>query len=159
IGGTDALTIIADLIERVRRVPRLVHSVYHESGAGLRFGDLPARAGWLAERLRQVQRESATAPRRARKLNFTTEQAGDLAANSQAQPRPAILAARAPVGLLEGLKDDLLLIERNADSRVLARERKYRPGFAEGLLALNHPGVDCLHLDPYAAAPSELHRL
>src|SRR6202008_1413649 len=112
-----------------------------------------------AERLRQVQRERATTSRRARKLNFTTEQAGDLAADRQAQARPAILPARAPVGLLEGLEDDLLLVERNADSRVLDREGKYRPGFAPGLIALNHPGVDGLDLERDAAAPSELERI
>ena len=67
---------------------------------------------------REVERERAPLPGRAREPDLAAEQAGDLAADRQAEARAAVLPARAAVGLLEGLEDDLLLVSGNADAGV-----------------------------------------
>ena len=54
--------------------------------------------------------------------DLAAEQAGDLAADRQAEAGAAVLAAGAAVGLLEGLEDDLLLVGGNADAGVADRE-------------------------------------
>src|SRR4051812_17537303 len=50
------------------------------------------------------------------------------------EPRAAVLAARAPVGLLEGLEDDLLLVRLDADAGVADRERDRRSGAVQRLV-------------------------
>ncbi len=55
---------------------------------------------------------------RAAQLDFAAEQVGEFAADREAETRTAVFAARAGIGLLEGLEDDLLLLGRNSDAGV-----------------------------------------
>src|SRR5262245_19716543 len=64
----------------------------------------------------QVEREDAALARRADDANFAAEQPRDLAADREAETRAAVFAAGRSVGLLEGLEDDPLLFDRNADA-------------------------------------------
>src|SRR6185503_20542147 len=75
---------------------------------------------------RQVEREGAALPRRARDADLAAEQAGELAADRQAEPRAAVLAAGRAVGLLEGFENEPLLVGRDADAGVHHRERDGR---------------------------------
>ena len=54
--------------------------------------------------------------------DFAAEQGGQFAADGQAEAGAAVLAARAGVGLLERLEDELLLLRRDADAGVRHRE-------------------------------------
>ena len=63
---------------------------------------------------------------RTAQLNFTTQQAGQFAADRKPKAGAAVLAARAGVRLLERLKDDALFFGRNADARVGDFERDHR---------------------------------
>ena len=67
---------------------------------------------------RQVQRERAAGAGRALQRDLAAQQAGELAADREAQPGAAVLAAGARVRLLERLEDELLLLRRNADARI-----------------------------------------
>ncbi len=67
---------------------------------------------------RQVERERAAAARSAAQLDLSAEQRRQLAADGQAQPGAAVLAAGAGIGLLECLEDDALFFGRNADAGV-----------------------------------------
>ena len=67
--------------------------------------------------LRQVERERASAARGAPKLNFSSKQAGQFAADRQAQSGSAVLAAGAGICLLKRLKNDSLLLSWNAECR------------------------------------------
>src|SRR5207249_8511308 len=53
---------------------------------------------------------------------------GELAADRQAEPGAAILAARARIGLLKRLEDDPLFFQRNANTRVAHLEGNDRSG-------------------------------
>src|SRR5712691_4527553 len=86
-------------------------------------------------RLRQVEREDTALSSRAGQPNFPAEQPRDFPANRQAKARPAIFAAGAAIGLLEGFKDELLFLRRDADSRVTDRERDHRTRMVEHFLA------------------------
>src|SRR6185437_4031465 len=68
--------------------------------------------------LRQIQGEGAAGARRAPQLNLTTKQAGQFAADGEAQTGAAVFAAGAGIRLLEGFKDDPLLLRRDTDSGV-----------------------------------------
>src|SRR4029077_5173162 len=85
---------------------------------GLGLGSGPARA--LRDRvdLRHVKRERAAAAGEADQTDLAAQQARDLAADGESQARSAVLAARASVGLLERLEDDLLFVGGNADPGV-----------------------------------------
>ena len=74
--------------------------------------------GWTNVFHRQVKHECRALARRAVQLNFAAEQICQFAADGEAQPGAAVLAAGRSVGLLERLKDDLLLFQRNADAGV-----------------------------------------
>ena len=76
---------------------------------------------------RQVEREGAALVGRAHDLDRAAEQTRDLAADGEPEPGAAVLAAGRAVGLLEGLEDELLLLERDADARVLHREARAMP--------------------------------
>ena len=67
---------------------------------------------------RQIEREGAAAAGHAAQMNFAAEEVGEFAADGEPKPSTAILAAGAGIGLLERFKDDLLLLERNADAGV-----------------------------------------
>src|SRR5205807_2265156 len=68
--------------------------------------------------LRQVEREGTPLAGAAHQPDLAAEQARQLAADGQAEAGAAVLAARAAVGLLERLEDDLLLVRRDADARI-----------------------------------------
>ena len=96
-------------------------------------GVAPARrAAFVARRFRidvpggQEERERAPAARRALHADLAAEQARDLAADRQSEPGAAELAARRPVGLLERLEDELLLVLRDPDPGVAHGERDHR---------------------------------
>ena len=72
----------------------------------------------------QVQRERAAHAELALQVQLAAEQAGDLAADRQAEPGAAVLAAGAAVGLLERLEDDPLLVRGDADAGVGDREAR-----------------------------------
>ena len=72
---------------------------------------------------RQIERERAALARRAAQLDFAAEQIRKLAADREAEAGAAVFAAGAGIGLLEGLEDDALLLERNADAGVGDLER------------------------------------
>jgi hypothetical protein len=89
-------------------------------------------------------------------VDLAAEQPGDLAADGQPQAGPPVLAAGAAVGLLEGLEDDLLLLEGDADAGIRHREGQHR-------LGLSQPGAVRERLGPHRAdlegdppAPGEL---
>src|SRR5438445_360014 len=69
-------------------------------------------------RLRQMEREIAPLAGEALQTNLASQQPRQLAANGQAQARPAIFAAGAAVCLLERFEDDLLLLRRDADAGI-----------------------------------------
>ena len=71
-----------------------------------------------AQTLRQVKRKCAAHAGRAGQTDFAAQQAGDFAADRQPQAGAAVFAARAAVGLLKRFENDLLLLERNADSGI-----------------------------------------
>src|SRR6266545_4040494 len=79
------------------------------------------------------EREDAALARRADDANFAAQQPRDLAADREAEPRAAVFAAGRPVGLLEGLEDDSLFFERNADAGVADRKGDHLVGFPERL--------------------------
>ena len=86
--------------------------------------------------LGQVKRERASLARRAAQLNFPSEKTGQFTADRQSQPRAAIFAAGAGIGLLECLKDDALFLRRNADAGVGHLERDHRCRAAENRVTL-----------------------
>ncbi len=51
-------------------------------------------------------------------MDFAAEQAGQLAADGEAEAGAAVFAAGRGIGLLERLEDDLLLLQRNADAGI-----------------------------------------
>ena len=63
-------------------------------------------------------------------LQLAAEQAGDLAADRQAEAGAAIFAAGGAVGLLERLEDQLLLVLGDADAGVGDRDRDRLVGIA-----------------------------
>ena len=60
--------------------------------------------------------------------DLAAEQRRQLAADGQAEAGAAVLAARAGVGLLEGLEDEPLLLRRDADAGVGDLDRDDRAG-------------------------------
>ena len=68
--------------------------------------------------LRQIQREGAAFARSASQLDFTAQEAGQFATDCEAKASAAILTAGAGVCLLESLKDNSLLVCRDADAAV-----------------------------------------
>ena len=75
-------------------------------------------AGGPGVEQRQVEREGAALTGLADQANLAPQQRGQLAADGQAQPGAAELAAGAGVGLLEGLEHQSLLVGRDADAGV-----------------------------------------
>src|SRR5262245_62155670 len=73
---------------------------------------------WANIGMGQIEHKRAARAGRAAQLDFAAEQVREFPADRQPKPGPAILAAGAGVGLLEGFKDDLLLFKRNSDARV-----------------------------------------
>src|SRR5262249_29286179 len=72
--------------------------------------------------LREIQVERAALARHAVQADLAAEHASELAADREAEARTAVAAIRAPVGLLEGLEDDALLLRMDADAAVADAE-------------------------------------
>ena len=91
---------------------------------------------------RQIEHERTALAGRAAQMNFAAEQARKLAADGEAEAGAAIFSAGAGVGLLEGLEDQLLLFNGNADAGVgdlegddgrrMAQDRMFGAPAAEG---------------------------
>ena len=129
----DGVAIVARFVDRFRRfldlgrALRLRFGLDGAVGLGglLWYGAELARRLWWREGLRQIEREGTATAGTAHEANLAAQQAGQLAANGQAQTGAAVLAAGAAVGLLKGLEDDLLLLRLNADARVGHRKRRH----------------------------------
>src|SRR6476469_4740494 len=67
---------------------------------------------------RQIQSECAADTRRTAQLDFPAQKARQFAADCEAQPGSAVLAAGASIGLLECLENDFLFLDRNSDASV-----------------------------------------
>src|SRR6185295_9324626 len=85
--------------------------------------------------LRQEQGKGAALARGAGQSNFSAEQPRNFPADRQAKACAAILAAGAAVRLLEGLKDELLLLGRDANAGVGDGECDDRARMIEHFLA------------------------
>src|SRR6185436_1606770 len=84
-----------------------------------------------AQRRRQIERECAAVPGNARDFQRAAEQAGELAADRQSEPGPAVLACDARLGLLEGFENDLLFVFGNTDPGIGYGEGHDRIGLVE----------------------------
>src|SRR5208282_972383 len=80
---------------------------------------------------RQIERECRSGARRAAQMDFPTEQARQLPADGETETGTAIFAASRGVGLLEGLENELLLFEWDADAGIRDLERDDRRRLAE----------------------------
>ncbi len=95
----------------------------------------------------------------ARQPNFAAKQAGDFAADGQAQPGAAIFAARAAVGLLESLEDNLLFLGSDADPGVRDGEGNNGAGMVENFVFWIPTFGNRGNVQGYAAALAELERV
>ncbi len=131
IARLQIVAIVCDALDRLLRQRRSCRQLQRRRSR-LTFC-LPAVAGADGPDvgLRQVEREGAALARRAAQLNFAAQQAGQFAADGQAQAGAAVLAAGAGIRLLEGLEDDALLFGGNADAGVGDLERNDRRRAAE----------------------------
>ena len=84
-------------------------------------------------------------------MNFAAQQMRQFAADGEPKTGAAILAAGRSIGLLEGFKDDLLLLERNTDTGIRYFERHHLARFVERL-AVGIPAAGRrMHIEPDAA--------
>src|SRR5207244_2707244 len=82
-----------------------------------------------------------------------------LAADGQTETRPAILAGRGAIRLLEGLEDDLLFLRLDADAGVDDAERDHAGGAVERVIVGRPPVARRVDLERYAARVRELERV
>ena len=117
-------------------------------------GRRPARR--RDELRRKVEGEQTPLAWRALKLDLSSQEPPQLAADGQPEPRAAVLAAGASVRLLERLEDDLLLLQGNPDPRVRDRERDDRVRLPQrGILELDR-GTRRIDLERDPSLPGEL---
>src|SRR6185437_6550803 len=139
-GGDDALeAFLTRQVEQDRGELAVILDDEHDAVAGregiaivrqfARGRDIGRRA-WRHDRLghrvlglagrlqRQIEREDAALARHALDLDRPAEQAGDLAADRQAEAGAAKFAAGGAVGLLESLEDDAVLVAGDADAGI-----------------------------------------
>src|SRR5579864_9755073 len=90
-------------------------------------------------RQREVKSERAALAGCAAQLNFAAQQAGEFAADRQAQASASVLAAGAGICLLEGLEDDALLIESDSNAGIGNLEGHHRSRPAENGMILGPP--------------------
>src|SRR2546423_14849728 len=83
------------------------------------------RLGWLRIGVtqRNEQRERAALAWGADDLDLAAEEARDFPADRKSEPSATVFTIRRAIGLLERFEDQLLLVLRNADTRVLHLER------------------------------------
>src|SRR5437867_9557210 len=108
VARLDVEAVVGQLVLRHRPSRRL-------RGRGPLGHDRARRAGGLP--LWDVELERATPARRAHDRALAPPPPGDLSADGEPEPRAAVPPARAALGLLEGLEDDLVLLRRDADAR------------------------------------------
>src|SRR5258708_17698525 len=75
-------------------------------------------------------------PRSAAQLDFSPKQARQFTADCQTKPGASVLATGTGIGLLEGLEDDALFFEGNADTGIRNLERNNRSRLAENRMIL-----------------------
>ena len=68
-------------------------------------------------------------------LQFTAQCARDFAADGKAQAGATVFAAGGAVGLLEGFKDDALLVFRDADAAVVDGNGQHLAGLVQVFVA------------------------
>src|ERR1700712_1195801 len=98
------------------------------------------REGGRVVSLRQIQSEGAAGSRLALQTDLTAKQPGQFSADRKPQTRASVAATRGAIRLLEGLKDDLLFVDRNADSGIGDRERHHCFGAVENRMARTPAG-------------------
>jgi hypothetical protein len=106
--------------------------------------------------LRQVERKRTAAAGSAAQLNLSAQQTGQLAADSQTKAGPAVFPAGARVRLLEGLEDDALLFEWNANASIGNLECNYGSGLAQNRVVLSPTALGQRYGQPDAAQFREL---
>src|SRR6202035_3734370 len=127
------VTVVAELVEE--RAQGLLFRRLHRRPAGRLRPRRRDQAGQGRPRvgLGQVERERTAVARRAYQVNLAAEQACDLPADRQAQAGASVLAARAAVGLLKGLEDNVLFVGGNADAGIRDREGEDSAGLPKAL--------------------------
>src|SRR6202047_4707600 len=111
--GLQIVAVVGNLLDRMfrddgqrRRHSRWIPSLHQGS------------AGWAYIGLWQVEDEGAPSTWSAPQLNFSTQEAGQFAADRQPQTGSTVLTAGAGVCLLESLEDDPLLVHRNTNAGI-----------------------------------------
>src|SRR5215467_5730009 len=89
-------------------------------------------------------------------MDFTAEEVGQFATDRQAKAGPAVFATGAGISLVEGLEDDLLLLERDTDSGIGDLESNYRGRLLEHRMVLGPAGFRGVHVEANTAAFGEL---
>src|SRR5439155_8627808 len=116
----DVVPIVVDLLRgRLDMRGGLVHRdrlLFTHPALHVDRGVEPSDGASTRAHVREVELERAPFAGGADDRNLPPEDPGDLAADRQPEPRPAVPAAGAAVGLLEGLEDDLLLLGLDADA-------------------------------------------
>src|ERR1700687_96508 len=112
--GLQIVAVVRNLLDRMFRDDgqgrwrhrRWILSLHHGSARRAHIG------------LWQVEDEGAPLTGSAPQLDFSTEEAGQFAADRQPQTCSTVLTAGAGVCLLESLEDDPLLVQRNANAGI-----------------------------------------
>ena len=186
VGNQDLETLVAGEIDQNPRVMRVVLDDQEnriarlevEAVVGKLFDDALLRRGLQHRRRtvrrglqdarrhrrpgifqRQIQREGRALARRRAQMDFTAEQARELAADGETKPGAAIFAAGAGVGLLERFEDQLLLLLGNADAGVGHFERDHRGGVIEQWMFRAPAAERRRHGHAHAALGGELERV
>src|SRR5581483_9103821 len=105
---------------------------------------------------RQIQGKCATTAGYAAQANLTAQQVRELAADRKTQSGAPVLSRRTRVGLLERLEDDLLLLERDPDTRVADREFDHRGSLAQDRMVRAPTPCRDPHVQAYATVIGEL---
>src|SRR5207244_13231748 len=98
-------------------------------------------------------------PRRRADADLAAEEACDLPADREPEPRAAVASARRPVRLLEGLEDDAQLLLRDPDPRVDDREADDGLGGREALAREADVVAGDADLESHGALVGELDRV
>ena len=156
------LQTVAVVGDRVRGALRQPHGREgrRAQGSDVELAGGDARAGPRGRRadigLGQVEGEGAAQPGHAAQLDLTAQQAGQLAADRQAEAGAAVLAAGAGVGLLECLEDDPLFFLRDADAGVRHLERHDAGSALEDRMVGAPAGCRRRHREAHPALLGEL---
>src|ERR1700722_791590 len=110
-------------------------------------------------RLRQIECERAAFTRSASQLNFTAKKTGQFTADGKAKSGSTVFAAGTCIRLLEGLKDDSLLVRGDPDARIRNFERNDGSGPTQDLMTRRPATGNHRNGEPHAALFSELERV